>query len=58
LIKEGATFSQLNFDPKSNGMTISKSLNLFGELRDMQLGNSNIYSEQYIYNYHNVMNRH
>ncbi|KAF0760009.1 non-lysosomal glucosylceramidase, partial [Aphis craccivora] len=43
LIKEGAAFSQLNFDPKSNGMTISKSLNLFGELRDMQLGHSILY---------------
>ncbi|VVC26259.1 Hypothetical protein CINCED_3A006003 [Cinara cedri] len=41
LIKEGATFSQLNFDPNSNGMIISKSLNLFGELRDMQQLNQN-----------------
>lgn len=46
LLKEGATFSQLNFDPNSNGMVISKSLNLFGELRDMQqLGQNSLYSE-------------
>lgn len=43
LQKEGVNFSQLNFDPNSNGMTISKSLNLFGELRDMQLDYNNLY---------------
>lgn len=44
--KEGAKFSQLNFDPNSNGKTISQSLNAFGELRDMQLGDNNLYGER------------
>lgn len=38
--------SQINFDPTGNGMTVSQSLNLFGDLRTMPGEKINLYSKR------------
>ncbi|XP_050440390.1 non-lysosomal glucosylceramidase isoform X2 [Adelges cooleyi] len=44
-VKDRGTLSQLNFDPNSNGMSVSKSLKLFGELKEMGEKKDNLYSK-------------
>lgn len=44
MFQDGGSMSQLNFDPNSNGMSVTKSLNLFGELRSMPGKDNDLYS--------------
>ncbi|XP_050524900.1 non-lysosomal glucosylceramidase isoform X2 [Daktulosphaira vitifoliae] len=43
IVKHNGTFSQANFDPNSNGISISKSLKLFGELKAIEIDHNNMF---------------